>query len=88
MQKCCALGLLLVEGKSVDSGSFVSQAGVEMKASTSYGGLVVGSESSRITEAHCQCQEGNGLCLPSRGPGPSMWPDLVSAEQELPLIPS
>lgn len=74
-------------GRSSCSCSFVSRAGVKIKATTPFGGLVVGSESIRITPDHFPCQEDNRPCLPSRGAGPSRWPDLVCANQELPLLP-
>lgn len=77
ISKSCSLAMLLVEGKSSSSCSFVCQAGVEIQASTSYDEIAVGSESHRIPEAHCRCQEANGLCLPHRDAGPCRWPDLV-----------
>lgn len=87
--KCHALALLLTQGKiSRQFLFFCKAAGVDIKPSSSYGRLMVRTESSRVTQPHIHCQEGKRPCLPSRGAGPSRCPDLVYAEQGLPLIPS
>lgn len=67
---------------SSSSGPLLSQAGVEIKVSTSNRGLMGWGVGAKLSPymGHYPRQKVNRLCLPRRGAGPSRLPDLLVCE--------